>query len=81
MTNPLPAGVSALIDPDDEPIIAILEECAAERRRLGLPSYTREDLDRLFQILDSPAPVTGLPANVIRLRPRRRTLAGPPPRS
>jgi len=32
---PLPAGVSALIHPDDEPIIAILEQCAEDRRRLG----------------------------------------------
>jgi hypothetical protein len=70
---PFPIGISALIDPDDEPIVAILEQCAEHRRRLGLPSYTREDLDRLFQILDASA-VPELPPNVIRLRPRRRRL-------
>jgi hypothetical protein len=53
---PFPPGVSALVDPDDEPTIAILEQCAAQRRRLGLPAYSRADLDRLFQILDAPAP-------------------------
>jgi hypothetical protein len=62
---PLPAGVSALIHPDDEPIIAILEQCAEDRRRLGLPSYTRDDLDRLFQVLDAPAPEPELPPNVL----------------
>jgi hypothetical protein len=62
---PLAAGFSALIHPDDEPIIAILEQCAEDRRRLGLPSYTRDDLDRLFQVLDAPAPEPKLPPNVL----------------
>ena len=75
MAHPFPKGVSGFIDPDDEPIVAILEQCAEDRRRLGLPSYTREDLDRLFQILDSTAPLPQLPPNVIRLRSRRRALA------
>jgi hypothetical protein len=63
---PFPAGVSGLIDPEDEPIIAILEQCAADRLRLGLPTYSRDDLDRLFQVLDAPAPRPELPVNVIR---------------
>lgn len=62
---PLPDGISALIHPDDEPIIAILEQCAEDRRRLGLPSYTRDDLDRLFQVLEAPAPEPKLPPNVL----------------
>jgi hypothetical protein len=69
---PLPLGVSGLIDPDDEPYIAILEECAAMRRRLGYPSYTRADIERLFAVKDIPAPVERLPANVLRLAARRR---------
>jgi hypothetical protein len=63
---PFPPGVSGLIDPDDEPIIAILEQCAADRLRLGLPTYSRADLERLFQVLDAPPPRTKLPPNVIR---------------
>jgi hypothetical protein len=69
---PFPPGVSGLIDPDDEPIIAILEQCASDRLRLGLPTYSRADLDRLFQILDAPAPRCDLPANVIRFPEARR---------
>jgi len=69
---PFPAGVSGLIHPDDEPTIAILEQCAQDRMRLGLPTYSREDLDRLFQILDAPAPRTELPVNVIRFPAGRR---------
>jgi hypothetical protein len=70
---PFPAGVSGLIDPDDEPIIAILEQCAEDRRRLGLPTYSRADLERLFQILDAPAPRVELPANVIPLPQTRQS--------
>jgi hypothetical protein len=73
---PFPLGVSGLIDPEDEPIVAILEQCAEDRRRLGLPSYTREDLDRLFQILDACAPLPETSSKVIRLRPRGRPLGG-----
>jgi hypothetical protein len=71
---PFPVGVSGLIDPDDEPIIAILEACAADRRRLGLPSYTRDDLERLFRVLDAPAPDPDRRSNVVPFpgRPRRR---------
>jgi len=70
---PFPAGVSGFVDPDDEPIIAILEQCAQERRRLGLPSYSRADLERLFQVLDAPAPREKRPANVLPLPLNRRT--------
>jgi hypothetical protein len=69
---PFPNGVSGLIDPDDEPIIAILELCAEDRRRLGLPTYSRDDLERLFRVLDAPAPRSPSPANVIPLRRDRR---------
>jgi hypothetical protein len=62
---PFPPGLSGLLDPDDEPIIAILEQCAEDRRRLGLPTYSRDDLERLFQVLDAPAPRDELPPNVI----------------
>jgi hypothetical protein len=72
----LPAGVSALVDPDDEASICFLERCAALRQRLGLPTYSRGDLERLFQILDAPAPPRSLPPNVLpfpeRSRRRRR---------
>jgi hypothetical protein len=68
---PLPAGFSALVDPDDEPTIAILELCAEDRLRLGLPSYSRADLERLFAVLDAPAPPRTWPANVIPLTSKR----------
>ncbi len=64
---PFPIGVSGFVDPDDEPYIAFLELCAAARRGLGLPSYTRDDLERLFALKDIPAPPEDLPPNVIRL--------------
>jgi len=69
---PFPTGTSGLIDPDDEPIVAILEQCAEDRRRFGLHSYTREDLDRPFPILESSALLPDSSPNVIRLRARRR---------
>ena len=72
MAYPLPAGVSGLVDPDDEPYIAILEACAALRRELGYPSYTRADIERLFAVKDAPAPPEPLPPNVRRLAARRR---------
>jgi len=65
---PFPAGVSGLVDPDDEPYIMLLELCAAARRGLGMPSYTRADLERLVALKDIPAPLEQLPPNVIRLR-------------
>ncbi|HTJ28748.1 MAG TPA: hypothetical protein VMA36_21520 [Candidatus Limnocylindria bacterium] len=58
--------------PDDEPYIAILELCAAARRRLGLPSYTRAQLERLFAPLDAPPSEPSLPANVLRFPGERR---------
>jgi hypothetical protein len=72
MSYALPAGVSGLVDPDDEPYIAILEACAALRRELGYPSYTRADIERLFAVKDAPAPPERLPPNVLRLSARRR---------
>ena len=75
MAYPFPAGVSAFVDPDDELIIQTLESCAAERRKRGLPSYTREDLERLFEVKDAPAPPSlpeTLPPNVIPLAACRR---------
>ena len=72
MAYEFPAGVSGLVDPDDEPYIAILEECAALRRELGYPTYTRADIERLFAVKDAPAPAQRLPPNVVRLAARRR---------
>jgi hypothetical protein len=72
MAHPIPAGVSALVDPDDEPYIAILEACAALRRELGYPSYTRGDIERLFAVKDAPVPPAVRPPTVVRLAPRRR---------
>jgi hypothetical protein len=71
MAHSFPAGVSGLVDPDDEPYIAILEACAALRRELGYPSYTRPDIERLFAVKDEPAPPESLPPNVLRFAPRR----------
>ena len=49
---------------------------ALEGRRLGLPSYTRADLERLFAVLDAPAPPREWPANVIPLPPHRPVRTG-----
>jgi hypothetical protein len=67
VASPFPIGVSGLVDPDDEPYITLLELCAAARLALGLPSYTRDDLERLVALKDVPAPPERLPPNVIRL--------------
>lgn len=40
----LPRGVSALLDPDDEPYLRILVACAAVRVRLGLPAWSVVEL-------------------------------------
>jgi len=75
---PLPSGISALIDPDDESFIALLEHCASARRDLGMPSYTRDDLERLVALKDIIIPPEPLPPNVLplahspRARKRRR---------
>jgi hypothetical protein len=45
---PLPCGVSALLDPDDEPYLRILVACAAARVRLGLPAWSVSDLTALL---------------------------------
>lgn len=66
MAFPFPLGVSGLVDPDDEPMIDLLELCAQARRELGLPTYSRDDVERLFACLDAPAPTRPLPPNVIR---------------
>jgi hypothetical protein len=71
VASPFPAGVSGLVDPDDEPYIAFLEECAAARRQLGVPSYSRDDLERLFAVKDAPAPPERLPPNVVRITAQR----------
>ncbi len=78
MAYPFPAGVSGFVDPGDELAIETLESCAAERRKRGLPSYTREELERLFEVKDAPAPPPLpelLPPNVISLATRRRGIA------
>jgi len=82
---PFPQGVSGLFDPDDELYIDLFEACAASRRRLGLPSYTREEIELLFCVKDAPAPSLAyepLPPNVLALpldrRPRRRRRVAPP---
>ena len=48
MTTTLPRDVSALIDPADEPYLRLLEHCARARRDLGLPSFTRAELEALL---------------------------------
>ena len=68
MAFPFPQGVSGLVDPDDEPYIAILELCAEARRELGFPSYSRADLERLFALKDADAPPRTLPPNVVEMR-------------
>lgn len=75
MAFPFPQGVSGLVDPDDEPYIELLEACAESRRALGLPSYTREELEQLFSVKDAPAPEPSaerVAPNVIALPVRRR---------
>lgn len=67
MAFPFPPGVSGLVDPDDESFIALLELCAAARRNLGLPSYTRADLERLVALKDIIIPSAPLPPNVVPL--------------
>ncbi len=57
-----------MVHGDDDEYIALLEMCAAERRRLGLPTYTREDLELLFELVDSPVPEPKLPPNVLPFR-------------
>lgn len=85
MAFPFPQGVSGLVDPDDELYIDLFEACAASRRRLGLPSYTREEIELLFCVKDAPAPPPAhepLPPNVLALpldrRPCRRRRGTPP---
>ncbi|HEX3466582.1 MAG TPA: hypothetical protein VHT05_00620 [Candidatus Elarobacter sp.] len=75
MAFPFPAGVSGLIDPDDESFIALFELCAAARLDLDMPSYTRDDIERLFELKDVDAPPEPLPRNVVRFtrRASRRT--------
>ena len=68
MAYPFPQGVSGLVDPDDEPYIAILELCAETRRQLGFPSYSRADLERLFAVKDAQPPPRTLPPNVVDMR-------------
>ena len=67
MAYPFPQGVSGLFDPDEEPYIAILELCAAARRELGLPSYSRADLERFFALKDVQMPEEDSAPNVLRL--------------
>lgn len=75
MAFPFPLGVSGLLDPDDETYIELLEACAESRRRLGMPSYTREELEQFFSVKDAPAPESSpedFAPNVIALSSRRR---------
>jgi hypothetical protein len=68
VTAPLPHGVSALLDPDDEPYLRLLELCARTRRRLALPALSDAELAGL---LDRRAPARvsfPLPPNVIPFR-------------
>jgi hypothetical protein len=74
---PFPVGVSGLVDPDDEPYIMLLELCAAARRGLGMPSYTRADLERLVALKDIAVPPEQLPPNVIRLPSTSARAQGP----
>jgi hypothetical protein len=69
MAESLPSAVSALIHPDDEPYLRLLEHCARARRDLGLPCLSRAELEAL---LDRDGPLEdALPPNVIPLRGRR----------
>ena len=70
MVATLPRGVSALIDPADEPYLRLLEHCAQARRELGLPSFTRAELEALLD-RGARSRDEALPANVIPFRPRR----------
>jgi len=60
---------SALVDPADAPYLRLLEHCARARRELGLPSFTRAELEALLdrRARSRPDP---LPANVIPFRRR-----------
>lgn len=72
VTFTFPAGVSGFIDPDDESFITLFELCAAARLELDMPSYTRDDIERLFELKDVVAPREPLPPNVVRFT-RART--------
>jgi hypothetical protein len=68
VSAPLPRGVSALIDPDDELYLRILELCARTRRRLGLPSLDRSELAALLDRRAQAGRAADLPRNVLPFR-------------
>jgi hypothetical protein len=70
MAQKLPRDVSALIDPDDAPYLRLLEHCARARHELGLPSFSRAELEALLD-RDVSADDEPLPPNVIPFRRRR----------
>jgi len=73
VTASLPHGVSALVDPADEPYLRLLELCARTRRRLGLPAHGAAELAALLERRVAAAGPSPLPPNVILFRrPRRR---------
>jgi hypothetical protein len=65
---PLPCGISALLDPDDEPYLRILVACAVVRGRLGLPAWSVAQLRALF---DDDALPSAPQSNVIAFPLRR----------
>ncbi|HTW83891.1 MAG TPA: hypothetical protein VMD91_07485 [Candidatus Sulfotelmatobacter sp.] len=72
MAPALPHGVSALLDPDDEPYLRILLGCALLRGRLGLPAWS---FDELVALLDGESPPVPPRTNVVPFRrpvPRER---------
>jgi hypothetical protein len=65
---PFPCGISALLDPDDEPYLRILVACAVLRGRLGLPALSVAELRALFDDDALPVPTQ---SNVIAFPLRR----------
>jgi len=72
---PFPCGISALLDPDDEPYLRILVACAVLRGRLGLPALSVAELRALFDEDAVPAPPPQ--SNVIAFPLRRGCSSAP----
>jgi hypothetical protein len=80
VTALLPCGVSALLDPDDEPYLRILVACAAARVRLGLPAWSVLELAALLGGELPPAADLGPNVVAFPLRPTRPGRPGLPER-
>jgi hypothetical protein len=73
MRHDLGPGISALLDPADEPYLRLLENCARARRDLGLPHLSRSELEALLDRPDRRVRDLYGP-NVIPLRAARRRM-------